>query len=118
MKVNNKQFVDNLKKKAGKGDLDAQYDLAWHYIGKEGDPKAGYLLLLDAAQKGHTRAQVGVGWCLDMGVGVEKDSHKAIEAYKKAARKNNAPAQFNLWLFYINHEISPDKKKARYYLKK
>ena len=55
----------------------------------------------DAAQNGDADAQFDLGLCYDRGDGVERNSTKAFEWYRKAARQGLAKAQSNLAVLYL-----------------
>ena len=55
-----------------------------------------------AAERGHAKAQINLGWCYENGNGVDKDLKQAVEWYSKAAEQGDAIAQCNLGVCYHN----------------
>ena len=51
---------------------------------------------IEAADDGDTEAQCNIGFCYRRGLGVKKDSCKAVEWYRMAAEQGHARAQNNL----------------------
>jgi TPR repeat protein len=65
------------------------------------------------ANDGHPVAQRYLAEMYDKGQGGAKDYNKAIEWYKKAAKRNDVKAQFLLGVKYINgHGVEVDEKLA------
>ncbi|UZO21796.1 uncharacterized protein OCT59_014181 [Rhizophagus irregularis] len=90
------------KKLAGKGYLDAQFQLGWFYdhgIYKI-DKKKAFEFYTIAAEKNHDRAQNNLGNLYENGEGVEKDFNKAFYWFKKAAENGNEVAIYNLGKCY------------------
>ena len=54
-----------------------------------GDPARAVKYYKLAAKKGHSKAQVNLGYCYKQGEGVEKSISEAIKWYKKAAESGN-----------------------------
>ena len=104
------QSVDETRKKAEKGDADAQYNLGVMYQIGEGVPKDSaeavkwYRL---AADQGLARAQTNLGWMYKIGDGVPKDSPEAMKWYRLAADQGNAKAQYDLGVMYANGKGVP-----------
>ena len=78
-----------------------------------GDPARAVKYYKLAAKKGHSKAQVNLGYCYKQGEGVEKSISEAIKWYKKAAESGNIYAIVNLAKAYRNGVGLPqDKTKA------
>ena len=73
--------------------------------------------LLQAAEKGHKKAQYRLGFCYDKGKGVAEDDKKAFYWYEKAAAQGHAKAQYQLGQCYKKGEgTTKDMAKAlKYY---
>uniref|UniRef100_U9T883 HCP-like protein n=1 Tax=Rhizophagus irregularis (strain DAOM 181602 / DAOM 197198 / MUCL 43194) TaxID=747089 RepID=U9T883_RHIID len=86
------------KKLAGKGYLDAQFQLGLFYDHgfDEIDKKKAFEFYTIAAEKNHDRAQNNLGNLYENGEGVEKDFNKAFYWFKKAAENGNEVAIYNL----------------------
>ncbi len=61
-----------------------------------------YNTVLTKARNGDPLAQYNVGVCFSSGLGVEKDSTKALDWWRKSAAQGNAPAMYNLGYSYVN----------------
>ena len=59
-------------------------------------PKSEFSKNQKQAKKGNAAAQFNLGICYEQGRGVEKDTKKAFEWYKKSAEQGFADAQYNL----------------------
>lgn len=80
---------------------------------RSGNPDKGYSMLLPLAEEGNPQAQYGIAILYKEGWGTEKDVHKAIEYYQKAAESGHLRAMFDLGLFYQSgHIVSQDYTKA------
>ncbi|MEA3285375.1 MAG: tetratricopeptide repeat protein [Synergistota bacterium] len=74
---------------------------------------------LEAAKKGHIRAQNNLGNMYRRGRGVPQDDHKAVEWYSKAAEQGLDSAQYNLGFMYANGRGVPkDEDKAKTWYRK
>ncbi|GBC22538.2 kinase-like domain-containing protein [Rhizophagus irregularis DAOM 181602=DAOM 197198] len=63
--------------------------------------------------------KVMLGYCYEIGIGIEIDMQKAFELYQKSADLENMVAQYNLGVMYENgKEITKDLNKAIYWYKK
>ena len=69
--------------------------------------------LLEAAERGDVHCCNLVGYCLNLGLGVEQDHEQALQWYKKVAKYDHPEALFNLALIYEN--VKP-KGKSHYIL--
>ena len=95
-------------------DVDGEndYRLGMFHREKEQDEKA-VEFLTDAAQQGHTLAQLNLGFMYQHGKGVEQDFRRAISYYQQAGDRKNPDAQFNLALMHQDGQGTPkDLKKA------
>jgi TPR repeat protein len=71
------------------------------------------------ADMGDVRAQTQLGWYYQEGIGIPRDTKKAVELYLKAADKGNSDAQNNLgWCCQNGMGIDEDLKEAISYYKK
>lgn len=71
------------------------------------------------ASQGNDHAQFYLAKRFQKGIGVEKNTKKAIEWYTRAANHNVTPAQLNLGIMYLRgDDVRPDVEKARYWLEK
>ncbi len=59
------------------------------------------------AERGHAKAQFGLGLMYGNGEGVPQDYAEALQWYRKAAAQGHATAQYNLGLMYGNGEGVP-----------
>lgn len=66
-----------------------------------------FRLLMPLAEKGHKRAQTGVGLMYLHGDGLDKDEEKAIEWFKKASCQNHDWAHYHLGTSYYYGEGVP-----------
>lgn len=90
-------------------------------LGQEAYRKKEYSKAVDyyqhAAEKGHGRALVNLGFCYHLGQGVAVDNQQAISCFEQAARSKDPKALFSLGLAY--HEGwqngEPDHEKALEY---
>ncbi len=79
------------------------YDQACRSI-KGKDFKRAHRRLKEAADKGHAKAQTLLGMLYENGVGVEKDTEKAISYYRKAADSGLPEAESRLGHLLLNTE--------------
>ena len=92
-----------LKEKSAKGDPRAMFELSERYKNGDGviENEAEFFRLLRlSAEAGLGDALNRMGYCYEYGIAVEKDISKAIEFYKKAAKKQNNKGQCNLGRIY------------------
>lgn len=90
------------------GIVEEAYDII-----RGGNPDKGYSMLLPLAEEGNPQAQYGIAILYKEGWGTEKDVHKAIEFYQKAAELGHLRAMFDLGLFYqAGHIVTQDYTKA------
>ena len=104
-----------LKTKAEQGNSDAQYELGISYSSGEVIPTDNQLAvhwIIQAAEKGHVRAQAEMGFRYALGnaedvniTGVLQDSHQAVYWLRKAAKQGNVDAQFALGVFLTGSKL-------------
>lgn len=106
VKRNYDTAIDYYRSAAQFGNSDASFYLGkLYYYGSqdfqlEKDDKLSAYYMQMAAEKGHTDAKTVVGDLYMNGIGVEKDSLKAIGWYKQAAEAGNVDAQYALAYCY------------------
>lgn len=91
--------IPALEEKAGKGDADAQFELARAYLKGDGvrkDALRSLELMIAAANQGHAEAMGGVGFFYANGLEVPKNEVTAVEWFRKGAEKGGPKAQLNL----------------------
>jgi TPR repeat protein len=85
---------------------------AKEYI-RSGDMVKAVTQLNQAAALGHPEAQYNLGYCYQMGSGVEKDMNIAVEWYTKSAQQGFNDASFQLMMIYGNgNGVEKDMNKA------
>ena len=110
--------VPELRKLAGKGDADAQYQLGSMYLsGKYVGVNQNYKLALDwlnkAAAQNHAGAQCEIGLIYLEGKGVKQNNKEAVKWLKKSAEQGYAQAQFKLGgLYYKGQGVVQDYSKS------
>ena len=107
--------IEELRRKAGLGDILAMEELARRLvqgIGVAKDPQAGAGWLLRAAQQGSAQAAFNVGVMYERGFVVERDSTRAVEWYRKAADADLPVAKHNLALLLRDGKGAPRNGKA------
>ncbi len=108
-------FSQSLKEKAESGDKVAQYQYAQKLsdsmFPSEEDLSEAVQWLTKSALQGYASAQSNLGYCYQVGKGVEKDYSKALHWYKKSADQGNKTAQFNIGTLYNNGNGVPMSKK-------
>ncbi len=72
---------------------------AWELL-DGGKARAGFRLLMRAAELGDIESQQGVGYCLDVGLGVRRSERDALYWYRRAARAGDACAACNIGILY------------------
>lgn len=90
-----------LEKKAIKGDLKAQMELADSYCEKK-DWENAFKWYLKVAKQGHAYAQYNIGLFYSNGTGCKPNHAKAFEWYLKAANQGDADAQCEVGTLYHN----------------
>ena len=66
----------------------------------------------EQAMTGDVKAMCNLGYCYEVGLGIDRDCEEAVKWYKKAANGGNARAQYNLGICYdagIGVDRDPDK---------
>lgn len=77
------------------------------------DPKTAFQLALQAAHRGHARAQCLVGLCYQNGEGIEQDAGKAFAFFLLSAMRGYALSQYNVaWCFRDGDGVAVDKAEA------
>ena len=108
--------IAEIKAKAEKGDVDAQYDLGNRYATGEGvakDAVEAVKWYRKAAEQNLAEAQYCLGICYANGEGVAKDAVEAVKWWRKAAGQNLAEAQYNLGVSYATGEgVAKDEVEA------
>lgn len=87
-----------------KTDLNASYELGNAYvmnIGVKGKKAEGFLLLYDAAKKGHLYSMDAVAICHMQGIGTEQNIYLAIPWLEKATEKGSDSSRKELAQLYI-----------------
>jgi hypothetical protein len=95
--------VAALREAAGRGDAQAQFDLAAALdCGRNvrRDRTAALQWLRRAAAQGHVGAQSALGWKYMTGNGVRRDDAEAFAWLRQAAERGNTSAQNNLGILY------------------
>lgn len=105
-------FAQTLKEQAEAGDMNAQYKYAWSLLNGVNDNSSNtvasyreqqaFQWFLKAAEQGHAKAQLEVGYSYGVGRGTSKDRYKAFSWYQKSANQNNEIAIYNVGLYYEN----------------
>ena len=99
------RIVEDLTKKAEKGDAQSQFQLAEHYLSGEGvaiNQTNAFNWLFRAAEQGIAQAQYQLGVRYAKGEGTERDFGASLLWFLKAAVQGNADAQYNLGQLYEN----------------
>ena len=99
------RVVEALKSKAEKGDSQAQFQLAKHYLSGEGvtlNQTNAFQWFLRAAEQGIPEAECQLGLRYVQGEGTAKDFSASIPWFRRAATQGNEDSQYNLGLLYEN----------------
>ena len=91
--------VEDVRRRAGQGEAEAQYNLGLMYQtgrGVKQDDAEAVRLYRRAADQGHTGAQNNLGWMYANGLGVKRDNAEAVKWYRSAADQGHDDAQVNL----------------------
>ncbi len=99
--------VESLRKRAEKGEVEAQYRLGLRYARGEGVPQSWTEALgwyRKAADRGYSHAQFDLAVMYYKGSGVEKNSTEALRLARPAAEKGYAAAQFMVGQMYAEGE--------------
>jgi len=105
-----KVLFEERKVAAGRGDAEAQTDIALMYkrgkgVEKNYEEKVKWYRL--AAEKGYARAQRNLAISYDIGEGVPQDYKEALKWYKLAAEQSDISAQYNLGLMHEKEQGVP-----------
>ena len=104
--------IQLLKKSAGRGHAESQYNLGLIYSGMHNYNEA-IKFFSQAASQDHLRALVKLGNIYYKGEGVSQDYSKAAEYYSRAALKGDSDSQYYLgFLYYSGEGVNQDKRRA------
>ena len=95
------------KTKAGKGDAEAQFNLAVCYRKGQGvakDDRKAVKWFVKAAEQNHAEAQLYLGFCYAKGQGVKINYNEVVKWWRNAAEQNHSEAQYNFGVCYANGE--------------
>jgi len=104
--------IPALEEKAGKGDADAQFELAralLQGLGVPENPERAYALLEQAAAAGNVEAKAALGYLCLTGKGTEKDASKGIDLLREASNAGSPKAAYNLAQHLI--KMGPENSK-------
>ncbi len=76
------------------------------------DYETAFDIFEEQARAGDAQAQCNLGYCYEIGRGIDRDCEEAVKWYKKSADGGNARAQYNLGVCYeagIGVERDPDE---------
>ncbi len=111
-----------LTSNAGRGDAEAQFQLARAHLNGKGvakDSGKAFEWMMKAAEQGHAEALGGVGYFYANGVAVEKDEARAVEWFRKGAEKGGPRSQFNLGRMLVDGKgAAKDEEKGREWMRK
>jgi len=122
--MDDREKVENTKKKAEDGDADAMYDLGvWYRNGIFGVTKSvveAYKWAKQAADLKDTRGMASAGWRLVKGVGVEKSGRHGLVLISLAAERGSdcACAYLGSWYLRGKHGLPKDRKEAMRWLRR
>ena len=114
---NNRDSIDELRKAAESGDIEAQYELGTRlYYGNKCNVNnvEAVKWFRKAAEQGYTKAQYLLGQSLVLGMGCEKNKEEAEKWFRKAAEQGHAKARD--YLDYLLMEQTPQDKNNNNYL--
>ncbi|MEA3412103.1 MAG: tetratricopeptide repeat protein [Pseudomonadota bacterium] len=83
----------------------------------EGRYATARALLRDAARDGSERAQIGIGWLHQQGLGGDRDPQEALRWYRRAAESGSPEAQYQVGLMHelgIGVEADPWEAETWY----
>lgn len=101
--IDRNSYSKELEQLANRGDVDAQFDLAFCYINGAGiaqDYMIAAQWLEKAADQGLAEAQYVLGFFYQNSYGVNQDNKKAFQLMKKAAEQGELNAMTNLGICY------------------
>ena len=93
---NNRDSIDELRKAAESGDIEAQYELGTRlYYGNKCNVNnvEAVKWFRKAAEQGYTKAQYLLGQSFVLGMGCKKDEKEAIKWFRKAAEQGHIKAR-------------------------
>ncbi len=97
--------IVEIQGKAFAGDANAQHDMAAIYTAGRAGVRVNYGVAAkwfeESAHHGIANAQYNLGVLYHQGLGVQKDTVKAMELYRVAASNNHPEAQYNLAIAYV-----------------
>lgn len=103
--------IEVVTKMAEAGDSEAQFQLGIRFRnGEQGvatDASRALAWFKKAAEAGHARAYVFLGWTYQQGIGVPVDILKAIQWFEKAAARNEDTASWELGMIYMGGVVVP-----------
>ncbi len=113
--------IEDIRKAAENGDVDAQYELGFRYnigsrVPQDFDQCAYWFE--KAAKQGDAVSQMMYGVCLFNGQGVKQDYEKAFYWTRKSAEQGYPTGQLVLGYNYLDgHGVERDVKQAAYWFK-
>ena len=93
--------TSTLLEQARRGDAQAQLQAGFAFF-RQGNPVQAAYWFYAAARQNLPEAQYNMGRCCMEGYGVEKNLHRAMEYFEKAASHNILPAQLALARLYLS----------------
>ncbi|MST00972.1 MAG: sel1 repeat family protein [Pedosphaera sp.] len=106
-----KTELEQLQRRAAKGDAQAQFDLGAAHANI--DPAEAAKWFSQAAARGHVEAQFFLGDAFEKGLGVKQDFTEAAAWYRKAAEQGSPAAQINLGTLHLDgHGVKQDVAEA------
>lgn len=117
-----KDAFQELKEKAMRGDMNAQYELGRRFYEGKGTTKSYVQALLwfrASAVQGHAKAQYMVGYMYYRGVGTKANYVESARWYRKSAEQGDANAQNSLAnMYYYGYGVDKDHLEAVKWLRK
>ena len=106
-------IIEQLRKDAGEGDVEAQFHLGYMYA--EGEEAAKWYR--KAAEQGDSKAQFFLGHMYYEGEGIPKDDREVLKWWREAAEQGFVLAQSWLGIVYQQGELVPkdDREAAKWY---
>jgi TPR repeat protein len=108
-------LMHNHKATPQSNEAETKYELACRYDTGNGvrkNLKEAYRLFVEAADLGHTLAQVAAGKAHLTGRGTEKDEYQAIPFMLSAANKQNAEAQYHIGKLAYMEYLKPVQRNG------
>lgn len=92
--------------------------IIFHQLDVEQGREQAYPMLKEQAEAHQPIAQLYLGYCYQMAIGVEESESKSFEYILAAYQEGYFVAAYDLALcFYYGYGVSPDKDKANYYFR-